>query len=198
MWKCEKCGVDFNIDWRKDKKTVQLEPTPRFCCRGCANSREKSQEVKDRVAAKLRKKPIRWCNYCKVKLLNGSNASGTCMGCQRVIKEKIRSGEITVDSEFYKFKFVVLTNQERANKHRKHYKNLLIQYKGGKCIVCGYNRVALDFHHLDPNMKDFGIGTIGSYSLDMLKKEADKCVLLCANCHREFHAGLIKLEDYLK
>lgn len=61
-----------------------------------------------------------------------------------------------------------------------------IEYKGGKCIVCGYNKSirALQFHHLDPTQKDFGIsGTTKSF--EKLKPELDKCVLLCANCHGE-------------
>ena len=201
MWKCKKCGNDFNIDWRKDKKTIQLDPTPKFCCRACANSRERPQELRTRVSEKMRKKPIKWCSYCKTKPLNKTNASGICMDCQIVIKEKIRLGEIEPDSELYRFKFIKVTNQESVKRHRRKYKRLLIEYKGGKCIVCDYNKFdgALDFHHLNPNEKDFSIGSTrkNTYNLELIKKEVDKCVLLCSNCHREFHAGLINLEDYL-
>ena len=45
---------------------------------------------------------------------------------------------------------------------------------------------ALEFHHLDPKEKDFSIST-NIKSLDLIKKELDKCILLCANCHREEH-----------
>lgn len=73
-------------------------------------------------------------------------------------------------------------------------KEKLVEYKGGKCIVCGYNRYIgnLTFHHLDPNEKEFTISgkTIG---IDSLKKEVDKCALLCHICHGEVHAGLINL-----
>ena len=74
-----------------------------------------------------------------------------------------------------------------------------IEYKGGKCIVCGYNKTprALHFHHLDPSQKDFGISG-STKSFEKLKPELDKCVLLCANCHSEVHDGLINIEDYLK
>lgn len=74
-------------------------------------------------------------------------------------------------------------------------KNKAIQYKGGKCIKCGYNKCinAMDFHHLDSDEKSFGISAKKSRSLENIKSELDKCVLLCANCHREFHAGLFTL-----
>lgn len=71
---------------------------------------------------------------------------------------------------------------------------MLIDYKGGACQFCGYNKCqeALDFHHLDSKKKDFNISG-GTKSFERLKPEIDKCVLVCANCHREIHAGLIKI-----
>lgn len=85
-----------------------------------------------------------------------------------------------------------VTKSEAVISWRKRTKQKLIDYKGGKCHYCGYDKCieALEFHHLDPNQKDFQIsGT--SKSFDNLKQEADKCVLVCANCHREIHAGII-------
>jgi len=74
---------------------------------------------------------------------------------------------------------------------RKMAKIKLIEYKGGECEICRYNKeipAAYDFHHLDPEQKDFNIGFKGrTYSIDRMKKEVDKCKLLCANCHREIH-----------
>ncbi len=77
---------------------------------------------------------------------------------------------------------------------RKRIKIKLIEYKGGKCIYCGYNRClsSLDFHHRDPTEKEFGINDGISYSLNRLKKESDKCDLVCRNCHGEIHEGIIK------
>lgn len=81
------------------------------------------------------------------------------------------------------------TKQDVFDRQRK-LKQQCVDYKGGKCSECGYNKCigALDFHHLDPNKKDFSIGkkAINSFS-DIIKKELDKCILLCANCHREKH-----------
>ena len=81
-----------------------------------------------------------------------------------------------------------------TSSYRREVKRKLIEYKGGKCQICGYNRCqeALEFHHLDPSQKDFTISG-GTKSFESLKPEVDKCILVCANCHREIHAGLIKI-----
>lgn len=87
------------------------------------------------------------------------------------------------------------TNSQSVVTWRKKAKLLLIEYAGGKCKICDYNKsvTALQFHHINPEEKDFSIGG-KSVSLEKLKKEVDKCVLVCANCHAEIHEGLIKLE----
>ena len=79
-------------------------------------------------------------------------------------------------------------------KRREKMKQACVDYKGGACKVCGYNRCisALSFHHLNPSEKDFNISANnGCKSWDKMKKELDKCVLLCSNCHSEVHYGLI-------
>jgi len=60
-----------------------------------------------------------------------------------------------------------------------------------KCISCGESDpVCLDFHHLDPDKKDYSIATMFSnyMTLDDIYKEISKCICLCSNCHRKFHA----------
>jgi 5-methylcytosine-specific restriction endonuclease McrA len=79
---------------------------------------------------------------------------------------------------------------------RERVRLMAVNYKGGCCQVCGYDRCveALEFHHLDPTQKDFGISYKGyTRSWEKVKDEADKCILLCANCHREAHAGMLQL-----
>ncbi len=85
-------------------------------------------------------------------------------------------------------------HQKKCKKRLRNYKQECVDYKGGKCIVCNYNRSidALDFHHLDPSKKEFDISK-SSKSFKNLKEELNKCVILCSNCHRELHAGLITL-----
>ena len=69
---------------------------------------------------------------------------------------------------------------------------MLIAYKGGKCERCGYDKSsrALEFHHLNPSEKDFGISKVLTRSIQSLKEEADKCILLCSKCHAEIHDEL--------
>ena len=89
-------------------------------------------------------------------------------------------------------KSVPLTPYEKVKIFRKRKKQKSIDYKGGKCCRCGYNKCndALEFHHLDPSKKDFGIAQKMSWSFEKIKKELDKCSLVCRNCHAEIHAGL--------
>lgn len=60
---------------------------------------------------------------------------------------------------------------------------------GGKCQDCGYSKctAALDFHYLDPKTKDKDIKTLTKGCWDKVLIELKKCVLICANCHRERH-----------
>ena len=81
-------------------------------------------------------------------------------------------------------------------KRRRKVKELAVAYKGGKCQVCGYNKYvgALDLHHLDRTTKEFSMGHRGyTHSWEKIRKEADKCALVCANCHREIEAGITQL-----
>ena len=76
---------------------------------------------------------------------------------------------------------------------RKKVRQQAVEYKGGKCEVCGYDRCsdALEFHHNDLSDKKFGISAKGyTRSWSEVVKELDKCKLICANCHRELHAKL--------
>lgn len=89
------------------------------------------------------------------------------------------------------------TGLQSVERQRK-LKQMAIDYKGGCCQIkdCGYNKYngALEFHHLDPNEKDFNIGAMKSYTFgDKVKKELDKCILVCSNCHREIHGGIITI-----
>jgi hypothetical protein len=80
---------------------------------------------------------------------------------------------------------------EAVQRRREKLKKKAVEHKGGECKVCGYNKCvdALEFHHRDPNTKEFGVAAKGyTRSWDKVKEELDKCDMLCANCHRELHA----------
>jgi hypothetical protein len=86
-------------------------------------------------------------------------------------------------------------NSCRVNGQRFELKRKLVDYKGGKCVACGYAKCeqVLTFHHLDPSTKEFTIGGSHTLSFSRLQAEVDKCVLLCMNCHAELHAGVLTL-----
>jgi len=82
---------------------------------------------------------------------------------------------------------------EAVQKRRDKLKQMAVEYKGGKCKLCGYDKTvqALEFHHINSAEKDFGIAKKGyTRSWEKVKKELDKCIMVCANCHAEIHAGL--------
>lgn len=81
------------------------------------------------------------------------------------------------------------TSQESLERQRR-FKRECVNYKGGKCERCGYDKctAALDFHHLHPKDKSFALSNVKSRKMsDLIKLEIDKCMLMCANCHRETH-----------
>lgn len=75
---------------------------------------------------------------------------------------------------------------------RRAMKKEAVKRKGGKCEICGYNKniAALQFHHLDPSIKEFGLAQNGIIkSWEDYWQEAQKCILVCANCHAEIHSS---------
>jgi hypothetical protein len=81
---------------------------------------------------------------------------------------------------------------ERVAEWRRRAKRQLVEEAGGCCRVCGYDScmAALEFHHLDPGEKRFALSLRGvTKSIAELRREAAKCVLLCANCHAEVEVG---------
>lgn len=126
------------------------------------------------------KKESRTCPFCKEEkpitdFYNRRNGKGTSSYCKSC------------------------TNMQTVLRQR-NLKQQCIEYKGGSCISCGYNKYpgALDFHHLDPSEKDFNLGDVKHYSFtDKIKQELDKCILLCSNCHREIHGDYLKYDTEL-
>lgn len=91
---------------------------------------------------------------------------------------------------------------DSVKKRRHKIKEKLVEYKGGKCQICGYNKCldALEFHHTDKETKEFNISSPNFKSFKKLLSESDKCILLCSNCHKEIHSKIKKEEKslYLK
>lgn len=90
-------------------------------------------------------------------------------------------------------------NSDHVKRWRKAMKARMIRAMGGKCVCCGYNKCneALDFHHINPAEKEFSFNRVrgNPKSWILIVKELRKCVLVCANCHREIEFGFKLLPD---
>lgn len=80
-------------------------------------------------------------------------------------------------------------NIEMVTVLRKRRKKQFVDLLGGRCSKCGYDKClsALEFHHTDEDAKSFGINRGMTMTLEKIKEELDKCILLCSNCHAEHH-----------
>lgn len=80
----------------------------------------------------------------------------------------------------------------RTKQRHQETKQRLLEIFGGKCARCGYREFScsLHFHHIDPHTKTSSLGTL-TFSSDFSKilAEADKCILLCGNCHHALESG---------
>jgi len=90
-------------------------------------------------------------------------------------------------------------SSENVTTWRKNLKRRALQLFNNKCACCNYDKcaAALEFHHLEPEHKDFSISKAYSEpkAWDIIVKELEKCVLVCANCHREIHYGDRTIEN---
>lgn len=113
-----------------------------------------------------------------VRNLSKGTYQSTCKSCRK-----------TIDKEYY--------NKDKSKKYkgnearRKLIREWINDYKRNvKCSICSESHIAcLTFHHSNPKNKEFGIGDSNGYgrSIESIKKEIEKCIVLCANCHMKLH-----------
>lgn len=85
------------------------------------------------------------------------------------------------------------SKQKRASTNRLNLKQLK---ESSSCLACGnyYPSVCMDYHHLNPDQKERRVSSmLESHSWKSIEKEIEKCILLCANCHRKIHSDLFML-----
>ena len=163
---CKKCNAIFPSRLVIDGKIRNLG-TRSFCLQ-CSPFREHNTRNLD--ALKIATSEYKTCKRCNQSLSisefylrrNGRGVTPYCKKC---------------------------TN-EQAVERQQTMKRQAVEYKGGRCEICGYNRYigALDFHHVNPDEKAFIIAFAKSTTFEKIRPELDKCQLVCANCHRELHA----------
>lgn len=205
--KCEICSSDIESFIQIDGKKVMLGRT-RSKCLSC-----------------LPYKPLGQCKTCercgkefkKTLIINGKKVSTQhrkmCLECSKFKEKRIYQNylhcpvceETKTHNEFYwrKDKLNIKKTQECKICHGKlrkkritNLKQYFVDYAGGKCSMCGYNKClsALEFHHLDSEEKEFGISQKLSYeNKEKILKEMEKCILVCSNCHREIHDEIIQV-----
>jgi len=88
---------------------------------------------------------------------------------------------------------------EAVKRWRQNTKIRMVESMGGKCQICGYDKCieALEFHHIDPEEKEFGFGKIRANPVSWVKivEELKKCILLCNRCHSEVHYGISQIPE---
>jgi hypothetical protein len=111
----------------------------------------------------------------------------------RICYKELRKKSYINNSDYYK---------NKSKKRRVEHSKLYEKYKKNSfCKICGENESAcLDFHHIDSSIKDFSVSTMkySSGSFETTMKEIEKCIILCANCHRKVHAGIISLDGVME
>jgi hypothetical protein len=159
-------------------------------CRNCTNSFPNRVSIDGKVRNLSNRTLCLDCspfgtNHFKLKQKIMGNEERICQSCQRKYMYKRNAGHSLSNC-----------NTCRQAIHRKKVKARAIAYKGGKCKVCSYNKFpgALEFHHLDPSLKNFEIGSDGyKVKWEKLQAELDKCILLCSNCHAEVEGGILNV-----
>lgn len=113
-----------------------------------------------------------------------------CSGCKQLIsKNEFHKHPHTKDGFGSRCK---LCDSTAKREKRQLQKLKAILELGGKCTLCGYNKCdsALEFHHKNPDTKDFEPSYGKRMDFEKFMTEIRKCILVCSNCHREIHNGL--------
>ena len=160
---CEHCGGEY----------TKRRPHQKFCCKRCSEKHWIQQNPeRDKY---LKKKSWLKCNVV------------ACRQCGKPIPTELRASGVTMCSDSCRH------TRKRILENRKRQKRikLFLEHKERRgCCICGYNKFggSLDFHHVNPNEKERRIESKHwSANSDIIKKELEKCIMVCKNCHYELH-----------
>ncbi len=173
----------------------------KFCSRSCSVSYNNKQNPKRKLEGKCKtcNKQISssriYCSLCIKQARSQKSINGQEFKTCKICKEN-KHYTLFYGNKDKSFPYCKSCESSRVKIQQRDFKQKCISYKGGKCQNCGYNKcnAALEFHHLEPEHKDFSISHFNKRSWDLNKElvmiELDKCILLCANCHREIHTSM--------
>lgn len=129
-----------------------------------------------------------------------------CIKCHRILPiSEFQKGYKTNNickkckAEYKKWYMSIPENRRKAFDTENRRINKFIKSLKSPCIVCGESEpVCIDFHHIDPATKEFDVTLKRTRAKAKILAEAAKCVCLCSNCHRKFHAGLLDISEYIQ
>lgn len=203
---CRKCNIDYplNIEYFSPRKTDKGGFN--LYCKECLNKEKREKRLNKR---KLSDKggfipgvEGKRCTICKKNYPSTldyfGKHKGNKSGIDSFCKECRRNRNLT---NFYKASDKWKTTHKKTRDIKQQKIKELKEYSKG-CLKCNEKRYyLLDFHHIDPNDKLFQIAQGSSKGWEKVQKEIDKCILLCKNCHSEFHhferESNITLQEYL-
>lgn len=145
------------------------------------NRRRKNLECYVCVPIKRGEKPS------DINPITGLKICRECLGEYPNTREFFKQYTTSSYSGCYCKTCAVKIRKRAVSKNNQKVFQACVDLLGGKCNICKLSFNSYDFHHLDPKTKDVKVSKIGSLARAI--KEASKCILLCANCHREVHAG---------
>lgn len=172
---CESCSKEYDTKIVVNGKVRYTSAKKRLFCFECSPF-----GTKDKRHPKDRTKDQDGCRTCS-----------TCK--QRKPLDKDNFGASKTDKHGFRWSCKYCSSK-RVIRQQQSQKIRCLEYKGGKCEICGYNKSkrALHFHHVNPDEKDFSLAKYRTRSWETTKVELDKCRLVCANCHAELHDKLIE------
>lgn len=205
MNNCKKCGKEFDpIVGAVVAKAINVHHSKRTVCFECVPYKKRKDRIRKNETCRYCNKKYaiftyfegkkiwrpkrRACFKCVpyvpgrsiVQTKNTLDGRRQCTMC----KEVLPFAEFSPTNEFGGLNsYCKICANKKKLKHCQKFKKECVEYKGGGCVFCGYNKclAALEFHHRDPTKKEFTILT------EAIKNELDKCNLVCSNCHKEIH-----------
>ena len=173
---CRKCKEQFSVNWKNPKTGITHNLCNRKFCMECS--------------------PFGLHNT-KRSLLEKSKSKFECPQCNQT--KEAKDFYTRTDRPGNKaYSYCKACHNDNMKKRQKNVKQQCVDYKGGKCQICNYSTCvsALEFHHIcELEDKQFAIAQYKNQSFNTVRSELDKCVLSCANCHREIHAKITKLPE---
>lgn len=179
MKTCQKCNIEFPIWMEIDGKRHNFQRR-KFCltCSPLYGHNHKNLSIHE---------------YKPIYIEQNNDKYKLCSNCNTYFTLTHENYYITNRGTFHHY--CKLCNKKRALNLQRENKLKAIEYKGGKCYFCGYNKYygSLAFHHMDPSNKKYEISENIGKKFEKLKEELDKCILVCSNCHGELHGGLLSI-----